>query len=81
MSIIMDRLSDLGAVDWKGLPVTTMEQWEQEALYHSKQCRCAKCALFFARLSPRQFSVTAGCAIREEIVEALRDILSECNKT
>lgn len=80
MSIIMDRLFDLGAIDWQGLPITTLEQWEQEALNHSKQCRCAKCALFFARLSPREFRLTTGCAIREDVIEALRDILSDCNK-
>ncbi len=75
MSKIMDRVFDLQAVDWWGTPAEVLNQWEQEALQHAQECRCHKCALFFARLSQHAFRAAQGCAIEEEVIAALRKIL------
>lgn len=80
MSKIMDRMMDLQAVDWTTVSVTTIDQWEQEALFHDTRCRCHRCAVFFARMSERDDCNTRACAIAREIVTALRGILASLGK-
>jgi hypothetical protein len=64
----MDRIFDLSAVDWARMPDRTPNQWETEALLHDKACRCHKCALLFARMTPRQFAMVRACAINPEVI-------------
>ncbi len=80
MSKIMDRIIDLGAVAWPALEPATMEAWEREALEHDPACRCQKCAVFFARMSPEVVLRSRACAIHPEVIAALRDILKDCGK-
>jgi hypothetical protein len=76
----MDRLFDLQAVDWQTLPVSTLNQWEHEAALHSRACRCEKCALYFARITPEALRVSCDCPIALEIIQKLRAILARLNK-
>ncbi len=80
MSKIMDRVFDLQAVDWWGTPPEVLNQWEQDALQHDQECRCHKCALFFARMSQRAFRTIRGCAIEADVIAALRKILKSAGK-
>ena len=80
MSKIMDRISDLEAVDWQNIPDEKLDEWERLALEHNKDCRCEKCALFFARLTPEEFSDAYGCAISALVIQTLREHLVALNK-
>ncbi len=80
MSKIMDRVFDLGAVDWSATPSATMDTWELEALQHDPACRCHKCALFFARRAPEGVFDSRACAIPHEVIVVLREILNDCGK-
>ncbi len=80
MSIIMDRVFDLSAVDWPAMDPAVLNRWELEALDHDPDCRCQKCALFFARMPANTPIPGRACAIPAKVIAALREILTECGK-
>ncbi len=80
MSKIMDRVFDLSAVDWPGTDLAMLNRWELEALDHHPDCRCHKCALFFARMPADTPVPGRACAIPAEVITALRKILVDCGK-
>ncbi len=85
MSKIMDRIYDLNAIDWTATTADTLAHWELEALHHVKECRCHKCAVFFARNAPCDGTHNKnlephGSAIPGEVIMALRLILKGQNK-
>ncbi len=80
MSKIMDRVFDLSAVDWSGAEPETLNRWELEALDHDPNCRCQKCALFFARMPADTAVPGRACAIPAKVIAALRQILTDCGK-
>lgn len=80
MSKIMDRLFDLTAVDWKLVPVGTLDEWVEEAVSHDSACRCEKCAVYYARLEPKVVDQYTTCPIQRKVIRRLRGILLKLNK-
>ncbi len=80
MSIIMDRVFDLSAVDWPEMDPAVLNRWELEALDHHPDCRCQKCALFFARMPAGIDVPGSACAIPDQVIDVLREILNDCGK-